>query len=262
MDFVKYVMQKIQKEKYSPCAVLADIRNNNLQFKTKVCFKTIYNYIKNGVFLGLTGKSLPMPRKGARKGSRRVTVALNNVRSRSIDERSQSVNDRELYGDWEMDTVVSGHGSLYTLLVLTERKSRFEIVRKMADKTMKSVCGALDDIERKLGADRFKETFHTITMDNGVEFLNIEGIEKSCLDDGKRTTTYYCHPYSSWERGSNENANKMIRRWIPKGADIGSYSDEYISYIQKWMNNYPRKLFDYVSSNDYLKSLNVRTSEL
>ena len=65
----------------------------------------------------------------------------------------------------------------------------------------------------------------------------------------KRTKIYYCHPYSSWERGSNENANRLIRRFIPKGADIGRFTHEMIKFIEDWINNYPRRIFDYKSSN-------------
>ena len=72
----------------------------------------------------------------------------------------------------------------------------------------------------------------------------------------KRTKVYYCHPYNACERGSNENANKLIRRWIPKGAHISDFTDQYIKDIEEWINNYPRKLFNYLSSKEY-KSLKV-----
>lgn len=65
----------------------------------------------------------------------------------------------------------------------------------------------------------------------------------------KRTKIYYCHPYSSWERGSNENANRLIRRFIPKGADIGRFTHKMIKFIENWINNYPRRIFDYKSSS-------------
>lgn len=71
----------------------------------------------------------------------------------------------------------------------------------------------------------------------------------------KRTTVYYCHPYSSWERGSNENANRLIRRFIPKGTNIDSYSDEYIKWVENWLNNYPRKMFNYMTSNEVYNQL-------
>ena len=129
-----------------------------------------------------------------------------------------------------------------TLLVLTERKTRQEIIRKMPSKSQKAVINALDIIERKMGAKEFCEKFKTITMDNGCEFLCQKGIERSCTTQRKRTTAYFCHPYSAFERGSNENANKLIRRFIPKGADISQYTEKEIRRIEHYINNYPRKI--------------------
>ena len=85
--------------------------------------------------------------------------------------------------------------------------------------------------------------------DNGSEFLDYEGIEKSLRGKNKRTQLYFAHPYSSWERGTNENINKMIRRFIPKGADISLYSEEAIKRIEVWINNYPRRILGYYSAN-------------
>jgi len=110
---------------------------------------------------------------------------------------------------------------------------------------------ALNHIERKLGAPTFRETFKTITCDNGVEFSDWQAMEKSCLNKGNRTKTYFAHPYSSWERGSSENEKTLIRRWIPKGDDIGLYSDQEIQWIENWSNKYPRKIFGGLSSKEY-----------
>lgn len=126
-------------------------------------------------------------------------------------------------------------------MVLTERLTRYEIIMKMKGKTTAEVVRCLDCLERKVGA-RFQDVFRTITVDNGSEFMNTEGLEKSCRKKKSRTTVYYCHPYSSWERGSNENANSIIRRFIPKGTPIDRYSDREIARIQQWINNYPRKI--------------------
>ena len=88
-------------------------------------------------------------------------------------------------------------------------------------------------------------------MDNGTEFLDQIGVERSSLVPGvQRTVAYYCHPYCSFERGSNENLNKMVRRHIPKGADIADYSEEDVEYIQEWMNDYPRPMFGGLSSRE------------
>ncbi len=102
----------------------------------------------------------------------------------------------------------------------------------------------MDKIERKLGRVRFAEKFKTITVDNGSEFLNHRKMERSLRSKTKkRTKIYYCHPYSSWERGTNEQTNGMIRRFIPKGTPISPIPKEDILGIQKRINNYPRRIF-------------------
>ena len=85
--------------------------------------------------------------------------------------------------------------------------------------------------------------------------MNYKGMEKSCLRQGKRTQIYYAHPYCSGERGSNENNNRLIRRWIPKGISIDDISKEFIKKIENWINNYPRAMFDYKSSNMILSNI-------
>ena len=251
-DFAEYVTEKIRDEKYSPYAVLQRIRNEGLVFQTAICKNTLYNYIRMGLFEGLTMDILPCPRKVARKDKIRRSVALNNTVCKSIDDRDKSISCREEYGHWEMDTVVSGRGGKNVLLVFTERKTRYEEIYKIASKSMQEVCSCLNAIESNLGTDKFREKFKTITCDNGVEFLDCKGIECSIFIDGKRTDLYYCHPYRSGERGSNENANRLIRRWIPKGSDISQYTDEYIRKVQDWLNRYPRKIFAGLSSNQIL----------
>lgn len=253
----EYIENKIVKEKYSPEAVLMELENDtNLQFRTKICKTTLYSYINKGIFLNLTNKNLPVKRNGKKQQHRR-TVALNNRKGKSIEERPMEILKREEYGHWELDTVIGSRGKgKACLLVFTERATRTEIIRKIPDKKEASVCKALDQIERELGAKKFREIFKTITMDNGTEFLNHKGIEKSCINKKlPRTTTYYCHPYSSWERGSNENANKLIRRFIPKGELIENYPDKFIAYIEHWINNYPRKIFSGKTSNQIREEL-------
>ena len=110
------------------------------------------------------------------------------------------------------------------------------------------VVAALDRLERKLGA-LFPVVFRSITVDNGSEFADVEGMEQSCLRPrDKSPTVYYCHPYSSWERGSNENQNKLVRRHIPKGTDFDDKTQREVEKIEEWINNYPRRIFDYRTS--------------
>ena len=239
-----HIEKKIAGDKYSPDAVIGEIKASGLQFEVALCTKTVYNMIDSGIFLKLSNKDLPVKRNGAKRKYRKVRkVALNNTKGRSIEERPPEADSRKEYGHWEMDCLV-GPGKP-CLLVLTERSRREQIIVKMSSQTQSNVKVALDKLERT-HKRRFKEKFKSITMDNGSEFLNMASIEQSVLYKGaKRTTCYYAHPYSAWERGSNENANKLIRRFVPKGVDIGKLCSKEVKRIERWMNNYPRRIFGY-----------------
>lgn len=256
-ELVKFIENKIINDKYSPDAVIALIRENKDDFKTQICTKTLYNYIdKEYVFLNLTNKDLPVKKDGKKRTYKKVKIPHKNLKGTSIEERPKEIDTREEYGHWEMDCVVGNRGgSGATLLVLSERKTREEIIIKMKDRTQKSVIKALDSLEKRLGS-KFKKKFKTITVDNGTEFLDMRSLEKSAVSRNKpRTKVFYCHPYSSWERGTNENLNKLIRRFIPKGTDIGNVSKKTVKYIQDWMNNYPRRLLGYKSPNQLLEAI-------
>lgn len=242
-EYANFVTEYIRDKKYSPYAVIQHIKNNNLKFKTEISSKnTLYNYIRMGLFEGVTMESLPCPRKTQGRGIVARRVALNNAVCKSIEERDKEILKREEVGHWEMDTVVSGKGGKGALLVLTERATRYEEIFKISAKSQESVRACIDQIETSIGLEGFQQKYKTITCDNGVEFLDSDGIEKSVDGTSSRTSLYFCHPYCSSERGSNENLNRMIRRFIPKGSDISSYTDECIEAIQTWMNNYPRKI--------------------
>lgn len=247
----QHIEKKITKKNYSPDAIIGEIQAKGIKFKTSICTKTLYNYIDKGIFANITNKDLPVKRNKKRGRYNRVSISYNNLKGTSIEERPKHIETREEYGHWEMDCVIGRKGgSGTTLLVLTERSTREEIIRKMPDKTQASVTQVLDKLEKKYGK-RFYERFKTVTVDNGTEFLNSKELESSARKAGrKRFKIYYAHPYSSWERGSNENANKMIRRFIPKGTDIGKLRKKDIQRIEDWMNNYPRRIHGYKSAKE------------
>ncbi|WP_418885989.1 IS30 family transposase [Enterocloster bolteae] len=246
-ELAECIEDKIVNEKYSPEAALAEIAKGDREFKTTISVRTLYRYIDNGIFLKLTNKELPI--KGKRKShNKKVKVQKRASAGESIENRPKEVENREIFGHWEMDTVKGKRGVTKScMLVLTERKTRDEIVIKMKDQGAASVVEALDRLERKWG-DVFGKVFRSITVDNGVEFSDYEGMERSVFGEGKRTFVFYCHPYSSWERGTNENNNRLIRRHIPKGVDFDDRTDEEIAYIEEWINNYPRGIFEYKTS--------------
>lgn len=270
-EFVEYVEKKIIEDKYSPDAVIMELEQigflnpkTGKKFKTKICTKTLYNYIDKEIFPNLTNRSLPRQGRSPKRKQRRVRKALRNVDGKSIWERPEAANKRSEVGHWEMDCIEGPKGKDDAcLLTIVERKLRKALVFKISNQTQTCVINVLDKLERKLGRKRFSETFKTITVDNGSEFLNHEKMEKSLRSKTKkRTQIYYCHPYSSWERGSNEQTNGMIRRFIPKGKVISIIPNKDISEIEKWLNNYPRRIFDGKSSNQKEEEIKKRKEVL
>jgi len=242
----RYIRKKLINKKYSPDAIIGEIKDLGMKFEGMICTKTLYNYIDAGIFSGISNENLWEKRKKKKRGYKTISrVSRTNRMARSIEERPEKIRIRLEYGHWEGDCVKGPLGTKGGLFTLTERKTLEEIIIKLKRMTQKEIRKALDRLERKYGAE-FKIKFKTITFDNGVEFLNWKALEVSVLDVKKqRTVTYFAHAYSSWERGSNEVQNRMIRRFIPKGTDIGDVRRQEIKRIEKWMNNYPRRKFGY-----------------
>ncbi len=245
--FVEYIENKIITEKCSPAAALGYAQMEGREFQTHVCLTTLYSYIDKGVFLRLTNKDLPEKTKRHRKYNK-VKKASRPPAGASIEQRPPEIDTREAFGHWEMDTVYSCRDiAKRSLLVLTERLTRKEIIISMPDRTAASTVRALNRLERRYGA-MFCKIFRSITVDNGSEFADVDGLERSATRKGHRTKIYYCHPYSSFERGSNENINRMIRRRHPKGTNFAEVSPKEIAATENWINNYPRKIFGYRSA--------------
>lgn len=251
-----YIEDKIVNEKFSPEAVLMEIDRTGMKFFVSISKTTLYRYIYDDLFLGVSAKDLPCGRRLRKKKTEtEQRICYKDPLKESIDNRPPEINDRKEFGHWEMDTVYgTNHGKSTCLLVLTERKTRDEIGIKIATRTAADVVSALNRLERQFERRRrgcFPQIFKTITVDNGSEFADWEGIERSWYKKGgQRTKVYFCHPFSSWERGSNENANKLVRRFIPKGAKISDYSADEIERIIRWMNHYPRRILGGKTSND------------
>ena len=143
--------------------------------------------------------------------------------------------------EWEKKGTHEKHLSVLDF----EKKERAKEVAELEAKKAENVVAELDALEKRYG-ELFPLIFKSITVDNGSEFANCEGMERSSLREGeKRTKLYYCHPYSAYERGSNENQNKLVRRHAPKGSSFEDMTDERADYIEGWMNDYPRKMFNW-----------------
>lgn len=243
--YAAYLEHKILVDRFSPAAALAAARRQG--YATSVCVTTLYSYIDKRVFLELTNKDLWIKSKRRkRKDPEQRRIA--HPKYPSINDRPQHINDRSELGHWEMDLVVGKAGTRPVLLTLTERVSRQEMIFKLPDRKAATVRGVFDRLERQL--PDFKQRFLSITTDNGPEFLELEKLQES-IHGGKRFDVWYCHSYAAWEKGSNENHNRMIRRWFPKGTDFTRISKKRIAAIQDWMNNYPRRILGWNTPNDY-----------
>ena len=248
LKLLHYIEKKIVDEKRSPAAALHEIKKEGKEFTVTLSTNTIYSYIKKGIFLNITMEDLPEKKKQHKK--KKVKVQKRVQAGDSISQRPEHIDFREEFGHWEMDTVVGPQGkSKKVMLVLTERKTRKEIIMELKRHTAAEVVKSLNKLERKWGK-MFYKVFKTITVDNGSEFADFEGMEKAARRKGSRVKLYYCHPYSSCERGSNENQNRMIRRHVPKGTDFDTVSGDTVKQIEIWINNYPRRLFNYGTAEE------------
>lgn len=152
---------------------------------------------------------------------------------RSIELRPEAVNRRERLGDWESDTII-GKRHRGALVTLTERKSRFTLVRTVAQRSAELVSQAMID------SLSWVHHLKTITSDNGKEFAAHQRISNELLID-----FFFAHPYAAWERGTNENANGLIRQYLPKDRDLSTVSVQEEIMIMDRLNLRPRKCLDF-----------------
>ena len=155
----------------------------------------------------------------------------------SIEERPAIVDRKSRLGDWELDTII-GKGHRGAIVSMTERKSKLLRMKKVEQKTGKLVKQA---ICRKLKGLRV----HTLTSDNGREFSEHHQIARQL-----KASFYFCHPYSSWERGLNENTNGLIRQYFPKQTELAKITNEQIFEVEEKLNNRPRKTLGYKTPNE------------
>jgi IS30 family transposase len=155
---------------------------------------------------------------------------------RSIEERPEVVDQRQRMGDWEVDTMV-GKGHHQAIVTLTERKSRLALLKKVDRRTAEMVSDAIIDLLQPI-ADRT----HSMTGDNGKEFAEHERIAEEL-----RIDFFFAHPYSAWERGSNENMNGLVRQYIPKKRELKSVTNDELEMIMTKLNHRPRKCLDFMT---------------
>lgn len=212
----------------------------------KISHETIYRHVyrdkKAGGCLHLHLRCQKTYRKRCGGRDRRGQIP----NQRRIDERPAHIEGRAQVGHWEADTVV-GPRHASALLTLVERKSGYVLIARLADRSAASACPAMTRLLKPL-AHRVK----TVTTDNGGEFAQHEK-----FDAQVGCTSYFCRPYASWQRGTNENANGLIRQYVPKKRDLSTVTQAEIDLIMDRLNNRPRKRLGFKTPNQvFLQSLN------
>lgn len=199
-----------------------------------VCIATLYRWVDSGL-LRVKNRHLPLKLK---RGQNSKKQDKKKELGKRIDQRPKEVDSREEFGHWEGDGIVGADHKGH-LISLVERKTGQGFLFSVGDSEGSHMVEILNILHKQFGK-HFSEIFKTITFDNGPEGSDCEGLEK----DG-RTLIYYCHPYSSYERGTNEQWNGMVRRFFPKGTKFDKISNEDTARIANYINTLPRKRFKY-----------------
>lgn len=166
----------------------------------------------------------------------------------SIDNRPSIVDEKSRIGDWEIDTMI-GKGHSGALVTIVERVTKHTVSAQVNSKSAEDVTRATIAL-----LEPYEDVVHTITADNGKEFAYHELISEALTAD-----IYFAHPYSSWERGLNENTNGLLRQYFPKDTDFKKVSQASVDYAVERLNNRPRKDLGYKTPNelmgDYMAAL-------
>jgi IS30 family transposase len=232
-DFIAYFTTHLRQDGWSPDATVGRAKREGLyQPEEMVSTKTLYHYIDTQL---LEVRNLDLLEKTRRRPKHHHSAKHKRLAGQSIDERPKSIDTRQEFGHFELDTVVGKrNGQESVILTLIERQSRCQILRLIDGRDADSVNYELAKICKKYGP-----IMKSVTADNGAEFS-----EASTVLDGI-ADLYYAHPYSSSERGTNEAHNRMIRRDVPKGLSMDTLGPHDIQAVESKLNNLPRRQSGY-----------------
>lgn len=209
-EFISYAEEKILKDKWSPDAVVGSCKMDaKWQNKIIVCTKTLDNYIDKGL---MKIKNIDLQLKTRIKTKKTGVRKIKRKLGESIEQRPEEVQGREVFGHWEIDTVLGKLTHEPVIMTLSERKTRKNLLFLLNEKTSKEVNQCIDVLKERYGSK-----------------------------------AYFAHPYSSWERGTNERHNGIIRRFIPKSKSLKDISLATVKRIEDWMNSFPRKILGYAT---------------
>ena len=243
--FIKYVEEKFAAGWSLDVCVGKALQSKKFRREQIVCVKTLYNYVDRGL---LSIKNIDLPEKMKRNTKKEKVRQNKRILGDSIELRPECVELREEFGHWEADTVL---GSKYEdepcTVTLVERKTRKSIWIKAAAHTADAVQAAIQSVIGYFGKSACS-VFKSVTGDNGSEFARLAELA------AQGTSVYFTHPYSSWEKGTNECHNKLLRRFIPKGVSMAGYSAEDIAYMADWANTLPRKILGYRTPDELFET--------
>lgn len=238
----KFIEDKIKIEKWAPDVIVGYMKTHNYFEKDgfcKITTPTIYNAIRLGIINVKLSDTRRMKDDSKYDHHEQKSVPISKL-PYSIENRPEEIEKRLIFGHFELDTVIgTSKGKHECLMTLTERKTRFEIIFKLQFKTSEEVVNKFNQIKEFM-KQNYNKIFKSLTTDNGSEFSGFLDIIKDT-----KTKIYFCHPYCSGEKGTNEKHNSMIRYFISKKNLIENYTCEEINQIANWMNNYPRKILNY-----------------
>ena len=239
-----YVLNKL-KDKQSPHIIQNDIKRDlGLEIGKDAIYEYIYRFHPDWI------KYLTRKKKHKYKGNKgaKTVIIRNKV---NISERSKEANERLEFGHFEADTIFSCNGSKSALLVVVDRMTRKTTIkkleRKIASLTSSSIVFALK-------SEYKSSQIYSITYDNGCEFADHETVNKSL-----KCKSFFCNAYHSWEKGTVENINGLIRRFFPKGTNFDNISEEQIQYVENWINNRSMKILGWKSPNQVFQSQILRS---
>lgn len=233
-----YVLSSLKK-KWAPQQISERMREDYPQDESmRISHESIYKFIYSmpkGELRSEIIKSLRQEKAARKKPPASKDCKIKIPDRTSIDLRSQEIEDRLIAGHWESDLLV-GKEQKSALATLVERTTRFTLMvplisRRPVD-VREALTKALNEIPEFLRL--------TMTHDNGIEMM-----EHSLLTRDTRIKVFFAHPYSPWERGTNENTNMLIRQYFPKGTDFNTISQEQIKFVQDELNDRPRKVLNW-----------------
>jgi IS30 family transposase len=238
-QFIRDFVEARVKEGLTPELVAGRLSKLHPEYKTN--YESIYEWIFEErpdlkqylVRVGRTNQGKP----GGRAYKQRQPAAP----KKNIDTRPSVVNRRDRIGDKESDLIVSSKSET-CLLVMVDRKSRQVRLKKLTNRLSETVKAALVAMLIVI-PKRFR---HTLTQDNGSEHALHAELEAAVQMD-----IYFCHPYASWERGTVENRNGLIRRWFPKGTDFSQVSDDEIQQVEDKINSRPMVILDFLTPDEF-----------